>query len=164
MACRFLCCRFRRENRWGLHAIARGLRISVRSTQRGLYAGELAGLLVVEREPGCKLAVCVLDLPGPEAGSKRRPLYGPIPWSWWLPASRLARKTLQVASVCWLLAGWNRSAELAFALDDWAEFGLSRFSPSQGLDTLERARLVSAVRRSGLPPIVTILDASMSTG
>ena len=82
---------------------------------------------------GCKLAVSVLDLPEPEAGSKRRPLYGPIPWSWWLPASRLPGKTLQVASVCWLLAGWKRSAEFELALDDWAEFGLL---PTLGLPWL----------------------------
>jgi hypothetical protein len=88
MAYRFLCCRFRRSNRWGLDAIANGLRISNRSARRGVHAAELAGLLAVEREPGCKLAVSVLDLPEPEAGPKRRPLYGPIPWSWWLPASR----------------------------------------------------------------------------
>ena len=164
MACRFLCCRFRPGNRWGLDAIAKGLRISGRSTRRGLHSAELAGLLAVEREPGCKLAVSVLNLPDPKAGPKRRPLYGPIPWSWWLPASRLPGKSSQVGAVCWLLAGWNRSAEFELALDDWAEFGLSRFSASRGLDTLERARLISAVRRSGLPPIVSILDATMSTG
>ena len=164
MAFRFLCCRFRRESRWGPDKIGKGLGISDDSVRRGLHAAELAGLLAVERAPGCKLAVSVLDLPEPEAGSKRRPLYGPIPWSWWLPASRLPGKTLQVASVCWLLAGWNRSAEFELALDDGAEFGLSRFSASRGLGTLERAGLVFTVRRSGLPPIVTILDATMSTG
>ena len=57
----------------------------------------VARLLVVECFPGCKLAASVLDLP--EAGSKPRPLYGPIPRRWWLPASRLPGKTLQVASV-----------------------------------------------------------------
>ena len=46
------------------------------------------------------------------------------------------------------------------ALDDWAEFGLSRFSTPRGLDTLERAGLVSTVRRSGRSPVVTILDAA----
>ena len=40
-----------------------------RSARRGLHSAELAGLLAVEREPGCKLAVSVLDLPEPEAGS-----------------------------------------------------------------------------------------------
>jgi hypothetical protein len=158
MACRFLSCRFRRENRWGLDAIAKGLRISVSATRRGLHSAELAGLPAVEREPGCKLAVSVLDLP--EAGPLRRPLYGPIPWSWWLPASRLPGKTLQVASVCWLSAGWNRSAEFELALDDWAEFGLSRFSASRGLDALGRAELVSVGRMPGRSPIVTILDAT----
>jgi hypothetical protein len=163
MACRFLCCRFRAENRWGLDAIAKGLRISGPSARRGLHSAELARLLAVEREPGCKLAISVLDLPEPEAGSKRRPLYGPIPWSWWLPASRLPGKSLQVGAVCWLLAGWSRSAEFEMALDDWPELGLSRFSASRGLDTLERAGLVSAVRRSGLSPTLSILDATMST-
>jgi hypothetical protein len=135
------------------------LRISVRSTQRGIYAAELAGLLLASREPGCKLAVSVLDLPEPEAGPKRRPLYGPIPWSRWLPASRLPGRTLQVASVCWLLAGWNRSDEFELALDDWAEFGISR-----GLAELERAELVSVGRMPGRSPVVTILDATVAEG
>ena len=69
-------------------------------------------------------------------------------------------KSLQVASVCWLLAGWSRSAEFELALDDWAEFGLSRFSASRGLDELERAGLVSVGRMPGRSPVVTILDAS----
>jgi hypothetical protein len=160
MACRFLCCRFRAENRWGLDAIAKGLRISGPSTRRGLHSAELARLLAVEREPGCKLAVSVLDLAELEAGPKRRPLYGPIPWSWWLPASRLPGKTLQAGAVCWLLAGWSRSAEFELALDDWAEFGLSRFSASRGLATLEGAGLISVLRRSGLCPVVRMLDAT----
>jgi hypothetical protein len=164
MAFRFLCCRFRSENRWGPDTIARGLRISDDSVRRGLHSAELAGLLAVEREPGCKLAVSVLDLPEPEAGPKRRPLYGPIPWSWWLPASRLPGKTLQVASVGWLLAGWNRSAEFELALEDWAEFGLSRFSASRGLDELERAELVSVRRMPGRSPVVTILDVDSENG
>jgi hypothetical protein len=60
---RFLCCRFRSESRSGLDAIASGLLISTRSARRGFHAVELAGLLAVQREPGCKLAVSVLDLP-----------------------------------------------------------------------------------------------------
>jgi hypothetical protein len=111
------------------------------------------------RELGRKLAVSVSDLPGPEAGPTHRPLYGPVPWAWWLPASRLPGKSLRVASVCWLLAGWERSADFELALDGWAEFGLSRFSASRGLDTLERAGLVSAVRRPGRSPVVSILDS-----
>ena len=138
--------------------MAGGLRISTRSARRGFHSAELAGLLAVEREPGCKLAVSVLDLSEPEAGPKCRPLYGPIPWRWWLPASRLPGRSLQVASVCWLLAGWGRSAEFELALDGWTGFGLSRFSASRGLDELQRAGLVSVGRRSGRPNAVTILE------
>jgi hypothetical protein len=64
---------------------------------------------------------------------------------------------MHYASVCWLLAGWSRSAELDLALDDRAEFGLSRFSASRGLDELERAELVSVGRMPGRSPVVTIL-------
>jgi hypothetical protein len=138
--------------------VAKGLEISEDSARRGLHAAELAGLITVEREPGCKLAVSVLDLPGSESRPGRRPLYGPIPWAWWLPASRLPGKSLQVASVCWLLAGWNRAAEFELTWDEWAEFGLSRFSASRGLYELEEAGLVSVARMPGRSPIVTILD------
>jgi hypothetical protein len=69
-------------------------------------------------------------------------------------------QSLQVASACSLLARRNRPAEFELALDDWAEFGLSRFSASRGLDELERAELVSVGRMSGRSPIVTIVDAT----
>jgi hypothetical protein len=167
MAYRFYRSRFRFKRRglnWSLPDVAKGLRISSDSARRALHAAELAGLLAVEREPGCKPTVSVLDLPVPKADPKRRPLQGPIPWSWWLPTSRLPGKTLQVGSVCWLLAGWNRSAEFELALDDWAEFGLSRFSRSRGLDELERSGLISVTRRLGRSPILKILDATTADG
>jgi hypothetical protein len=63
-----------------------------------------------------------------------------------------------------LLAGWERSANFELALDDWAEFGLSRFSASRGLDKLERAGLVSAARTPGRSPVVTILDVGVGPG
>jgi len=157
--------RFKRRGcRWGLPDVAKGLRISDDSARRGLHAAELAGLLAVEREPGCKLAVSVLDLPEPEVGPKRRPLYGPIPWAWWLPASRLPGKSLQVGAVCWLLAGWERSAGFELALDGWVDLGLSRFSASRGLDELERAELVSVGRTPGRSPVVTVLDIGAGSG
>ena len=74
--------------------------------------------------------------------------------------SRLPERSLQVASVCWLLAGWSRSADFELALDGWGEFGLSRFFASPGLDELERAGLVSAGRMLGRSPDATILDAT----
>lgn len=156
--------RYRHGRRWDLSDVAAGLGIAPRSARRGLRAAEVAGLLSVSREPGCKLAVSVSELAEPEVGPGHRPLYGPIPWAWWLPASRLPGKSLQVASVCWLLAGWERSADFEVALDDWAAFGLSRFSASRGLDELERAGLLAAVRRPGRSPVVSILDPPAGLG
>jgi hypothetical protein len=144
--------------------VAVGLRISANSVRRGLHAAELAGLLAVKREPGCKLAVSVLDLPGPETKPDQRPLYGPIPWAWWLPASRLPGKSLHVGAVCWLLAGWERSAGFELALDGWADLDLSRFAASRGLNELERAKLVSVGRTPGRSPVVTIRDAGAGSG
>jgi hypothetical protein len=151
--------RFKRRGlRWGLPDVAKGLGISPDSARRGLHAAELVGLLAVEREPGCKPSVSVLDLPGSESGPDHRPLYGPVPWSWWLPASRLPGRSLHVGAVCWLLAGWERSAAFELAFDDWTEFGLSRFSASRGLQGLESAGLVAVARSSGRSPVVTIRD------
>jgi hypothetical protein len=78
------------------------------------------------------------------------------------PGLSAPEKSLQVAAVCWVLAGWDRSAEFKLAMDGWAEFGLSRFSASRGLDRLERVELVFVDRMSGRSPIVTILDATHS--
>jgi hypothetical protein len=58
------------------------------------------------------------------------------------------------------LAGWKRSAEFEFVVDDWAEFGLSRSSASRGLQALEQAGLVSVVRRPREASIVTLLDVA----
>jgi hypothetical protein len=141
---------------WGVGDTARGLWVCHATAQRGLRMAEKAGLLSVDRKPGCKPVVSVLEIPESAIGRKRRPLYGPIPWSWWLPASRLPGKSLQLAAVCWLLAGWERSAEFELAMDDWSEFGLSRFSASRGLSGLERAGLVVTTRGRGRVPIVQL--------
>jgi hypothetical protein len=45
-----------------------------------------------------------------------------------------------------------------------AELGLSRFSASRVLDTLERDGLVSVARRPGRTPAITILDAAVANG
>lgn len=46
------------------------------------------------------------------------------------------------------------------AWDDWAEFGLTWFSASPGLDELKRAELASVARMPGMPPVATILEAT----
>ena len=65
---------------------------------------------------------------------------------------------MAIGAVCWLLAGWERSADFELSLEGWGDLGLSRFSASRGLDILAGAGLVSAVRRPGRAPIVSILD------
>jgi hypothetical protein len=62
------------------------------------------------------------------------------------------------------LAGSRRGAEFELVLESWAEFGLSRFSASRGLDTLEGAGLVSTVRRPGWSSVVLIRDPTVGPG
>src|SRR5512135_2064554 len=167
LSLRFLRDRFRRgrDRRWTLNSLSQGLQVSHDSVRRGLHACERAGLLSVARKPGCKIIaadVAILKLSKGETGSNHRPLYGPIPWAWLLPALRLPGPALQVAMACWLLAGWERSAEFEMGLSEWVGLGLSRFSTGRGLECLRRAGLVSIARRSGRSPIVMILDTSRS--
>src|SRR4051794_31906212 len=133
------------------------------SARRGLRALEDAGLVCVSRRSGSKPVVSLLDLsPG---GKKRKPLYGPIPWAWWVLACRLPGRSLQVASALWFMVGWskNRQAEFEFGLAEWAELGLSRFSAGRGIECLHRAGLVSVEYRTGRKPVVIVQDAPRST-
>jgi len=54
--------------------------------------------------------------------------------------------------------------DVELAWDGWADTGLSRFSASRGLDNLEGAGLVSAVRRPGRSPVVSVLDPEAGPG
>ena len=165
LALRFLRDRFRRgrDRRWTLDGLSQGLQVSPDSVRRGLHACERAGLLSVARKPGCKIIaadVAILKLSEGKTVSNHRPLYGPIPWAWLLPALRLSGPALQVAMACWIMVGWERSAEFELGLSAWAELGLSRFSAGRGLECLRGSGLVSVARRSGRSPSVSILDTS----
>ena len=115
-----------------------------------------------EREPGCKLAVAVLDLAGSETRPDRRPLYRPIPWSWCSrplgsPGSFSSRGRLLVA--CRLGAIGRFRA----ALDGWV---ISAFPgsglPGPGRVGAGRAGLVG--RTPGRSPVVTVLDVGAGSG
>lgn len=157
---RFLRCRFRRgrDGRWTLDAIARGLGVSDDSVRRGLGAAEEAELLSVARRPGCRIIVADVAISNPKdkAGGDRPPLLGPIPWSWLGPALRLPGSAARAGMACWLQADWERSARIEFAMGDWAELGLSRFSASRGLDSLVNAGLALCDGRPGRTAVVTI--------
>ena len=55
-----------------------------------------------------------------------------------LVAAGPAGTPLQVPSVCWLFAGWSRSAVFELRMSSSAEFDLRGVSASRGLDALEQ--------------------------
>ena len=115
-------------------------------------------MLSVSREPGCKLLISVLRLPEREGEETKPPLYGPIPWAWWHAALRLPGSSLRVATACWLVAGWNRAAQIDLSLGRWSDLGLSRQAASRGLACLDMAELVAVSLRPGRSPIVLLRD------
>jgi hypothetical protein len=155
----FLDGRFRCPSQWGLEQLAKELHLAERSVRRGLHAAEKVGLLSVIRKPGCKPEVSPSFPADPDPNPASLPLYGPIPWSWWLSASYLSGRALQVAALCWSIAGWERSAEFELASDTWPDFGLTQSSAFRGLATLEAAKLVAVGRRRGKSSRVTILES-----
>jgi hypothetical protein len=159
-AARFLRGRYPRRRAWGLAELAAGLGLSTATARRGLVAAELAGLVAVDREPGCKPTLAILEDPEPPKGPGRRPpLYGPIPWRWWHAAARLPGTALHVAAACWLVAGWERAGSFEFGLSRWSELSLSRFAAGRGLRELIAAELIEVVEATGRKSVVTIRDA-----
>jgi hypothetical protein len=158
---RFLNDRFRRgrDDRWTIDMMAKGLGSSDETIRRGLAAAERAGLIAVARSPVRRIVaadVTVLDPGGETAG--RRPLRGPVPWTWLHPALKLPTPAVRVAVACWLQAGWEQSAAVGLPLSGWADLGLTRFSAGPGLARLQEAGLVAVERRARRPPLVTLLD------
>ena len=144
MACRFLCCRFRAENRWGLDAIAKGYGsghlpdgASIRPSWPGCWpwngsrvASSWSPSWISRTRRPVRSAAVVradpLELVAPSLPAPRE-----VPPSW----GRLLA-----------LGGLEPNGGFLLALEDWGEFGLSRFSASRGLDELERAEMVSVGR------------------
>jgi hypothetical protein len=60
--------------------------------------------------------------------------------------------------------GWKIINVRKYVYKAESKFGLSRFSASRGLDTLEGAGLVSVSKRTGLSPVVSIRDPTAGTG
>lgn len=159
MTARFLRGRYHHRQGWSLAEIGERLGLSARSVRRSLASAEAAGLVAVERSPGCKPVVSLPPTvkPTPRRPGESRPLYGPVPWAWWHTASRLPTPAIRTALACWLAAGWERSAEVVLELGAWADLGLSRSAASRGLVALQEAGLVAVGPRPGRSPVVTIL-------
>ena len=113
--------------------------------------------------PACltsKRIEAVLDgapkrLPRHRAGQEF--LRGPIPLSWLRAATVLPGKALAVGLVLWFKAGITKRGEVKMTTKLLHKFGLSRYAGYRGLVALEDAGLVTAVRRRGRCPRVTIL-------
>jgi hypothetical protein len=151
----YLARRFRRDPRVSVPELAALLGLGRTTTKTALRAATTVDLITVRRDPGRKLVLSLREIPADDPGPK--PLRGPIPWSWWESASRLPGSSLRVGAVCWLVAGWRRSAEFTLVSGGWAEMGLSRFAIYRGLANLDNAGLISIRRWIGSLPVVTIL-------
>jgi hypothetical protein len=154
----YLARRFRRDPRSSVPELAALLGLGRTTTKAALRVAAEAGLIAVRRDPGRKLVLSLREVPA--TGLVPKPLRGPIPWVWWAGASRLPGPSLRVGAVCWLVAGWRRSAEFALGSGDWAELGLSRFAVARGLGHLDDAGLVSVTHRAGRTSVVRLRDAS----
>ncbi len=90
-------------------------------------------------------------------------LKGPIPLIWLGAAAILPGRALAVALELWFWAGLKNKRVVRISLSHLRSApGMSRSSASRGLGALERAGLVSVVRKPGRKPIITLTDASGS--
>jgi hypothetical protein len=86
-------------------------------------------------------------------------LKGPIPMSWLAAAARQGGKALHVGVALWHLAGMKNNGRVLLSGSVLTSFGVSRYSTSRALKSLERAKLVEVERHPGRRAVVTILDA-----
>jgi len=85
-------------------------------------------------------------------------LKGPIPLLWLAAAAKQPGRALHVGIAVWFLAGIKRNAVIALSSSILVSFGVNRHAVYRGLKALERAGLVSVVRKPGRLPQVTLLD------
>jgi hypothetical protein len=97
------------------------------------------------------------------AGSTRmrgRFLKGPVPWEWFLAASRLGGKAIHVGLAVWQKRGMTGDP-VVLSLSSLA-MGFDRSTASRGLAALERASLVRVDRSPGQAPRITVIDPEAS--
>ena len=98
----------------------------------------------------------------PKRPPRHRPgqefLRGPIPLSWLRTAAVLPGKALAVGLGLWFKVGATNQGEVKMSTRLLNKLGLSRYAGYRGLAALEKAGLVTADRRRGRCPRVTILQ------
>ena len=86
-------------------------------------------------------------------------LKGPIPLHWLEQAARLPGKALAIGLVIWFLSGLKgRMDKIAVSDKQAIGVGVSRKARYRAIQALEKAGLITVVRRRGVSPRVAILD------
>lgn len=87
-------------------------------------------------------------------------LQGPIPWNWIAKASQVNGKgsTLKLVMAIWFHSGLSgHSAVIKITRRTLNDLGLERNSVYRAIKTLEKAKLISVLRKKGARPSITIL-------
>jgi hypothetical protein len=99
----------------------------------------------------------------PQAGPPRlkkgdRFLKGPIPWDWLAAAAACPGKSLQIGIAVWLMAGLTRSHTVQLPRKVLDAMCVDRYAKRRAVSALEAAGLISAIRRRGVGPVITIRE------
>src|SRR5262245_9648819 len=95
--------------------------------------------------------------PAPQCRASRF-LKGPVPWPWLQRAMLLPGKALAVGLRLWLLYGMTGPGTVKLCLSQCTDDGIPARTARRAIQALERAGLVSVVRKPGRGLEVTILD------
>jgi hypothetical protein len=84
-------------------------------------------------------------------------LRGPVPLDWLQQAARLPGRALHVGVVLWYLDGFQQTRTVKAKPGVLQDFGADRHASYRALRALEKAGLVSVVRKKGAAPVVTLV-------
>jgi hypothetical protein len=84
-------------------------------------------------------------------------LRGPVPISWLNKAAELPGKTLNIAIALWWLHGMAKGKPFKLTQTALNYFHVKRDAASDGLERLEKSRLIQVERHAGRRPTITLL-------
>ena len=85
-------------------------------------------------------------------------LAGPIPFTWLSVAAQLPGRALHVGLLVWHRSRVERVSQVSLTAGKREGFGLDRHATSRALSSLEKAGLVSVMRRPGCAPVVQLIN------
>ena len=154
MSYRFLTDKYQGPSRHPLAEVASGLKLSENTARAGLLLAEAAGLIEVDRNPGCRLVISI-----PEASRIRSLPPGfnlSVPWWWWFPCSQLSNYCLRTGAFIWVAANQRGSGRFLLDRSSARQFRLPRQILTRGLNQLREANLISIDVGDGGAWFVTI--------